>query len=222
MIAGDGPAEAPVPMSEDLRGSFTEAVWRTVPWQDTTWLGHSVDTPPTDLLAYQEIIADVRPDWIIEIGTGDGGRTAFLASICDLVGHGQIVSIDRDRDGDLPEHPRITYLRGRSAHRPPAVAKVRDTIGDPEATAVVILGARADRPTTMFQFEAYAPFVPVGSYVIVTDTIVNGNPVWPAFGPGPAEAVKRILARSGDFIADPKMEKYSLTFNRSGYLRRIS
>ena len=51
---------------------------------------------------------------------------------------------------------------------------------------------------------------------------MNGNPVWPAFGPGPAEAVKRILARHGDFIADPTMEKYSLTFNRSGYLRRIS
>ena len=45
--------------------------------------------------------------------------------------------------------------------------------------------------------------MPVGSYVIVTDTVVNGRPVWPAFGPGPAEAVKRILAMHGDFVADP-------------------
>ena len=45
--------------------------------------------------------------------------------------------------------------------------------------------------------------MPVGSYVVVTDTIVNGHPVWPAFGPGPAEAVKQILTRHGEFVADP-------------------
>ena len=61
----------------------------------------------------------------------------------------------------------------------------------------------------------------MGSYVVVTDTVVNGHPVWTGFGPGPAEAVKQILTRHGDFVADPAMEKYSLTFNPNGYLRRV-
>ena len=40
-------------------------------------------------------------------------------------------------------------------------------------------------------------------------------------GLGPAEAVKQILTRHGDFVSDPAMEKYSLTFNPNGYLRRV-
>ena len=51
---------------------------------------------PADLFAYQEIIDRVRPDWIIETGTGDGGRALFLASICDLLDHGQVLSVDKD------------------------------------------------------------------------------------------------------------------------------
>ena len=69
--------------------------------------------------------------------------------------------------------------------------------------------------------QAPGPLVPVGSAVVVTDTIVNGHPVWPGFGPGPAEGVKQILAKHGEFVADPALHKYALTFNPGGYLRRV-
>ncbi len=55
----------------------------------------------------------------------------------------------------------------------------------------------------MREFQAYAPLVPVGSYVVVADTVVNGHPVWPAFGPGPLEAVKQILAADGELRRRP-------------------
>jgi hypothetical protein len=51
---------------------------------------------------------------------------------------------------------------------------------------------------------------------------VNGHPVWPAFGPWPHEAVKRILGRHADFMVDQSMEKYSLTFNPGGFLKRLA
>jgi cephalosporin hydroxylase len=161
----------------------------------------------------------VRPDWVIETGTGDGGRALFLASICELVGHGEVLSIDDRAAADLPSHPRLRFLAG-VAHEPATVDAVRRLVGD-GAKALVVLGAGADRRRTDAQFEAYSPFGPVGSYVVVTDTIVNGHPVWPAFGPGPAEAVKQILTRHGEFVGDPLMEKYSLTFNPNGFLRRV-
>ena len=66
------------------------------------------------------------------------------------------------------------------------------------------------------EFEGLAPLVPVGSYVIVTDTIVNGHPVWPAFGPGPAEAVKKILSQHGDFVADPRWRSTPSRSTRAG------
>jgi cephalosporin hydroxylase len=57
--------------------------------------------------------------------------------------------------------------------------------------------------------------------VIVEYTILNGHPVWPGFGPGPLEAVKRILADNNNWSVDSSLEKYSLTFNPSGYLKRM-
>ena len=58
----DGRPDRPTPVPDDLRWGFTEAVWRNLPWRDTTWLGAPIHTAPTDLLAYQEIVSRVRPD----------------------------------------------------------------------------------------------------------------------------------------------------------------
>jgi hypothetical protein len=34
-------------------------------------------------------------------------------------------------------------------------------------------------------------------------------------------SVKKILTQTGDFVADPQLEKYSLTFNPGGFLKRV-
>jgi cephalosporin hydroxylase len=216
--AVDGRPEQPTPVPDDLRWAFTDAVWRNLPWRRTTWLGAPVRTAPTDLVAYQELVSRVRPDWVVEIGTRDEGRATFLASICELVGHGQVVSI-RDPDaGEPAPHPRLHVYTGDPLD--PAVSDKVHALVD-GGNAVVLLGGCADRGATAAQFEAYADLVDAGSYVVVTDTVVNGRPVWPSFGPGPAEATKQILGRHGDFVADPGMEKYALTFNPGGFLRRV-
>jgi cephalosporin hydroxylase len=59
-----------------------------------------VPKTPTDLLAYQEIVAAARPDWIVETGVASG-RTLFLASVCELLGHGQVVSVGEPAPADL-------------------------------------------------------------------------------------------------------------------------
>lgn len=215
----DGRPTSPTPVPDELRWAFTEAVWRSLPWDHAQWLGQAIASAPTDLLAYQEVIDRVRPDWIIETGGTDPGRTLFLASICDLVGHGSVVAVaDRAPEAVRPEHPRVTLIDGRPKDDATAEA-VRQQVGD--GRALVILGSCTDRLATTKEFDAYAPMVPVGSYVVVADTVVNGHPVWTGFGPGPAEAVKQILTRHGDFVADPSMEKHSLSFNPGGFLHRV-
>jgi cephalosporin hydroxylase len=215
-VVTDGRPETPLPMPDDLRMAFTEAVWHTLPWRTTTWLGRAVTSAPTDLLAYQEMIATVRPDVVIETGAGDGGRSLFLASMCELVGHGQVVAVGAD--GDRPEHERLRFVDG-DVTQPSANDAVAALVGD--GRALVVIGGAGDRATTFREFAALERFVPVDSYVVVAETILNGRPVWPAFGPGPAEGVKQILGARGDFVADPAMEKYSLTFNPGGFLRRV-
>jgi cephalosporin hydroxylase len=215
----DGQPTNSTPIPDDLKSSFIDAFWHSLAWRDTTWLGHRVAKSPTDLVAYQEIVQRVRPDWIIETGTANGGRALFLASICDLLGHGQVVSIDPHVAENRAEHPRITYIEGQ-AQEAETFARVRAIVGDAPRALVVLGSLPGTNLRIEGEFKVYAPLVPVDSYVIVENTIVNGHPVWPGFGPGPLEAVKRILAQHGEFVADTTMEKYGLTFNPNGFLKR--
>ena len=215
----DGDVDQPVPVPDDLKDGFIDAYWRGRAWEHTTWLDRKVLNAPTDLITYQEIVAEIAPDWIIETGTGTGGRALFLASVCESLGRGRVVSIDHRPGKDLPVHPRVTYITGR-ADEPEILSQVRTLVGS-EANGLVILGTRGPRQRMRLEFEAYAPFVAIGSYVVMEHTVLNGFPVQASFGPGPHEAVRRILGLNGDFVADTEREKHSLTFNPGGFLRRV-
>ena len=214
----DGMPTEPSPISDDQRRDMIEAFWRSLRWKDTEWLGKRVGRPPTDLWIYQELISRVRPDVIIETGTGGGGRTLFLASICDLLDHGEVISVDHRDQGRAPDHPRIRYVQGRS-FEPEVIQEVRDLVGDRRALAV--LGTTGRRLRTIREFEAYKPLIPVGSYIVIEDTIVNGHPVWPSFGLGPGEAAKQLVELHRDFVADVTLEKFAITFNTRGFLKRV-
>jgi cephalosporin hydroxylase len=210
------PAEG-VPIPDDLRMEFIDAFWRSKEWHSTTWAGKWMAKAPTDLFAYQEVLFRVRPDWILETGTMGGGRALFLASICDLLGAGRVLSVDANPAEKLADHPRITYLSGDPSEADTA-AKVREKIGEGQR-AVVILGA-AKRPALMASFQQYAPLVPMHSYLILEDTILNGWPVWTGFGPGPREAAG-LIVKEGEFEPDPSLERYGVTFNPGGFLKRV-
>jgi cephalosporin hydroxylase len=215
----DGPARTAVPMPDDLRDGFVRAYWRSLAWRSTTWMGQRVWNAPTDLMTYQDLAAEIRPDWIIETGTRWGGRALFFANLLDVLGNGRVVSIDNRPEPGRPEHPRITYVEGR-AHDDEVVQQVRDLVGA-ETHGLVILGTRGAQRRMHAEFEAYAPFVSVGSYVVMENTILGGRPVEPGFGPSPFDAVRRILNLRGDFMADDTREQHGLTFNPGGFLRRV-
>lgn len=184
---------------------------------DTHWLGVRTDKCPLDLWVYQELVHRERPDVIVETGTLDGGSALYLASICALVGHGRVVTIDIERPPSPPEHPRITYVTGSSTD-PEIVARVQAEVGG--GTALVVLDSDHRRDHVLAELRAYADLVPVGGHLIVEDTILNGHPINPEFGPGPMEAAEAFLAEDGRFEVDARCEKLYMTFNRRGYLRR--
>ncbi len=198
-----------MPIPEDLRSSFIDAVWQSLAWKRTTWLGHPIESAPTDLIAYQQAIASVRPDCIVETGTGDGARTLFLASICDLLDHGQVVSVGEGLSEDLPAHPRITYVDA-VIDDDATLDRVRALIGL-DARTLVVLGSREKAEPTRRSFERLRRRSSrLAHTLIVTDTIVNGHPVWTGFGPGPYEALSTLLQRHGEFFADPELERFGL------------
>jgi cephalosporin hydroxylase len=165
------------------------------------------------------MIVTAQPDWVIETPSEGGGRALFLASICELFGHGRVLSIDERPQDERPEHPRLTYVTGDPLDDD-VVAHVRETVGEP-ANALVIFGL-ANRAWLRRAFDLYAPLVPAGSDVVFEDTIMSGHPIWPGMGPGPAEVVGEILTENPGFDRDPRMARLAPTFNEGGYLRRLA
>ena len=218
-VIGAGFPTKPTPVPEELQDAFLEAFWYGLACRDTSWLGTRVGKSPGDLLSYQEMIERVRPDWVIETGAGNGGLALYLASVCELLGQGHVIGIDTKLHPERAQHPRITYIEG-PAHSENTVTRVSAEVG--KETALVILGSQPGSLLRILtEFKAYEHLVSPGSYVIVENTILNGHPVWPGFGPGPSEAVKRILATNSDFAADSALERYGPSFNHGGFLKRI-
>jgi cephalosporin hydroxylase len=185
---------------------------------DLSWFGYQAMKCPLDLWLYQELIVRTRPDAIVETGTWNGGSALFLAMILDQIGHGRVITIDTEPKPGRPEHPRLSYLTGSSVD-PAIVAMVRETVGI--GRAMVILDSDHRAGHVYDELLAYSPLVQPGDYLIVEDTNVNGHPVWPDFGPGPTEAVEKFLAETDEFAIDPRCERFLLTLNPRGYLRRV-
>lgn len=194
-------------------------------WKGTYWMGVPIRKCPTDLWLYQELVAELRPDVVIECGTAFGGSALYLAHLCDVLGNGSVVTVDID-DWDIevpgysgrPVHPRITYVKGSSVD-PAVVERVRARL-PADATVMVILDSDHRRDHVLAELRAYAPMVTNGSLLVVEDTMLNGHPVHRSFGPGPMEAVDAFLAEDDAFAVEPLHEKFLVSFNPRGYLRR--
>ncbi len=187
-------------------------------WINAAWLGTQALKNPLDLWVYQEIVYETRPELIVETGTYRGGSALYLASLCDLMGQGEVVSIDIEpmRD-DYPAHPRVTYLAGRSSTDPAVVEEVRArAAGRP---VLVILDSDHSQAHVEAELAEYASLVPVGCYLIVEDS--NIGRIRKDLMPGPLEAVDSFLATTDEFEIDREREKFLITFNPSGYLRRV-
>jgi cephalosporin hydroxylase len=187
-------------------------------WSNTTWLGVSLQKCPLDLWVYQELLASVKPAVIVECGTAFGGSAYFLASLCELLEHGEVITIDVESRTDRPVHERVTYLTGSSTD-PATVASVEEFISG-RGPVLVLLDSDHSKAHVLSELRLYAPLVTPGSYLVVEDSNVNGHPVLPDFGPGPMEAIKEFLEGDTEFSVDRSREKYFLTFNPSGYLRK--
>lgn len=184
------------------------------------WMGYEMLKWPSDLWVYQEIIATMRPDFIVETGTHKGGSALFLANVCDLLNNGQVITVDIDKsfEEDRPRHPRVKYLHGSSTD-PEIFAKIKYHVPD-GANAMVILDGDHQCDQVLAELRLYSQLIAPGGYLIAEDTNINGHPVFPGFGRGPWEAVEQFLAENSDFYIDHNAERFLITMNPSGFLRR--
>ena len=191
-------------------------------FQTVSWLGVTTLKCPLDLWIYQEIVTKTRPDVIIEAGVHYGGATLFLASICDLLGAGEVLGCDitlASVESKVRSHPRIKLFEGSSTD-PQIHGRIAAQCAG--RRTMVILDSDHSEDHVREELRLYAPLVTRGGYLICEDTNVNGHPVLPDFGPGPFEAVSRFLSENDGWKVDVNCERLLVTFNPSGYLLRAA
>ncbi|MEO6629192.1 MAG: CmcI family methyltransferase, partial [Aquihabitans sp.] len=210
----------PMPVADELKYAAIEAMWDSQSWHDATWLGNPVHRYPTDLHSYQELIVDLKPEVIVWLGNDPGlaGRALFSASLCEQLGGGRVLAVGTADAPTVVGHDRITHVVGQPDD-PTVVEQVRNLVGDSDALVFIGLGAVQ---RVLGAFDAYAPLVPVGGYVVLENTVVNGRPAASGFGPGPREAAVEISNRHREFVPDVAYERYTITFNKGGFLRRTA
>ena len=187
-------------------------------WKNNFWMGIPIQKNPMDILIYQELLFEGKYDILIESGTKLGGSALFFANICDIIGKGEIITIDINGKGKLPEHNRITYLWANSVDEA-VINFIQPRIKDKKV--LVILDSDHSKEHVLKELEIYSQFVQIGGYLIVEDTNCSGYPVIGLDGEGPMEAVQEFLKINKKFISDRACEKNFFTFNPMGFLKRI-
>jgi cephalosporin hydroxylase len=217
------------PMRRDYRRRFGMSLRRWLLYhhheilhRQCYWMGARALKNPFDAWIYQEILYEVQPDVVIEIGSNEGGSTLFLAHMLELIGKGEVVSVDIDRSRFRVSHDRIVTVTGDSS----ADATVAQVAALCEGKrGLVIHDADHNKAPVLRDLRAYERFVSVGSYLIVEDGIVDlfrpGDGLgW--FAEGPLAAIEEFVRERPEFEVDKARERYVMTYNPKGFLRRVS
>ncbi len=194
---------------------------KEIVFKNNYWMGVKALKNPFDCWIYQEIIHEVKPDVIIEIGCAQGGSALYLANLLDLLDHGEVISIDKDRSKFRVSHKRIIEIEGDSTS--PQVLEQTAKLCSGKS-ALVIQDGDHYRDGVLKDLRNYSPFVSLGSYFIVEDGIVDLYAAHEDLGmkvEGPLPAIADFLRENPNFVVDKERERYLLTYNPNGYLKRI-
>lgn len=200
-----------------------------------TWLGRPIIKFPSDIVATQQIVWDVKPDLIIETGIAHGGSLILSASLLELIGgEGKVLGIDIDirahNRKEIEAHPmmkRIEMIEGSSV-ADDVMAHVRASAAKAKRV-MVFLDSLHTHDHVLKELELYAPLVTLGSYMVLPDTFIEyfpkgyyaHNRPWDV-GNNPMTALRAFMEKNSDFEIDRALcDKLMITEAFDGYLRRV-
>ncbi len=196
---------------------------KNVVFDNVSWMGIPTWKNVLDLWIYQELVFKVRPDIIVEMGSFKGGSTLYLAHLLENIGHGRVISVDIDHSNFVASHGRISIFTG-STQDSGIITQIKKVCAG--ARVMIIHDADHNKDTVLADLYAYADIVSKDSYFIIEDGVVDlfspqsvlGSALG---GPGPLPAIREFLKSDRRFVADRDCERYLLTYNPNGFLKRI-
>lgn len=159
---------------------------------------------------YAELLHELQPPWVLELGTADGGTALFFADMLALTGRGLVVSVDNDPRPVSSTHPWLTLLKGNTTD-PAVVNEVMGLLG--EGRGLISIDDDHSSAHVLAELEIYAA---AASYLIVQDTLMEHLP---QYSDGPHLALAKWLPGHPEFAADPDPVPSN---HPGGWLRRVS
>jgi len=188
---------------------------------NTTYRGIKMHKCPFDITMYQMIVNEIKPDLIIEIGTFKGGGALYFADLLEIIGKGEVHTINIIEDVDdlqIINNPRIKRFTDGYQNYDINLAKGFETvliIDDGSHMAIDVLNA----------FNKFNSLVTLGSYYIIEDGVLSDLGYDSTYGGGPLQVMDEIVEKNKDFTVDRKWCDFygkNATFNPNGYLKRIN
>tara|TARA_B100000287_G_scaffold432270_1_gene491215 strand:- start:2138 stop:2881 length:744 start_codon:yes stop_codon:yes gene_type:complete len=199
----------------------------------TKFFGENSLNLPEDLFQIQDIIYDIKPDFVIEIGFAWGGTSLFIASVLNNLGKGKLIGLDIFVPKDLRKRllnkgklsKRIKIIEGSSISTD-TYTKIFKLVN--KKKVIVILDSDHTEKHVLKELNMYSKLVSKNSYIICCDTILNfikPNQIrkrdWNKNN-NPMGAVKKFLKSSKNFVIDKKINnKLLLSCNPSGFLKKV-
>ncbi len=208
-------------------------LWLKMSWNQKysytfTWLGRPIIQHPEDMIRLQEAIYTLKPDVIVETGIAHGGSLIFNASLLKCMGKGKVIGVDIEirphNKKAIISHElssMIHLIEGDSVS-PEIISQVKKLI-NPTDKVLVILDSNHCKNHVAKELEAYYKLVTPGSYIVVTDGLMqdlcdvpSGKPEWE--NDNPVAATEEFLAQHSDFT----LETPAWTFNESALTENIT
>ncbi|MBI4875456.1 MAG: hypothetical protein HY822_12555 [Acidobacteria bacterium] len=192
-----------------------DQLFRRLPaWDSVAFHGIPTAQNPLDLWTLQQIIFEVRPEWVIEIGTGRGGAALYFAQVLAGIGlaDAHVLTVDpADQTQEAAKHPlwgTVIFLHGQPGDPKIVERAVNEARGKP---AVVAINFDGSEERLLAAMRVYGPLVSAGSYLVVGDTRRGGR-----------AAIERFLREPAgqDFTVDASREMFITTWNAGGWLKR--
>lgn len=200
------------------------------------WCGVPIIRHPDDIVLQQEIMWDLKPGCVIETGIARGGSLILSSTLLQMNG-------DKSRvlglDNQILEHAKFALKPwtkdGRiEIHQCDSTSKmaykiVLNFLNGESRPALLVLDSNHSHQHVLAELLLFAPLLPIGSVIIVADTIISEMPEhyyddrpWNKYE-NPLSAVNEFLLQNEDFTVDQRWSRRSLMGEcRDGILIRRS
>jgi len=174
-------------------------VWLKAHWEnkmsyEVNWLGMPIIQTAEDMVVLQEIVYDVRPDFIVETGIAHGGSLIYFASLLELLGKGKVIGIDIE----IRKHNKVLL------EQHPMFKRIITIEGDSTSEKI---------------FKRIRSKIPIKSKILVILDYKHAKDYYSS--DNTKQAIDIFMKDNKKFIIDRTREKLGFTYFRGGFLKKI-